>query len=198
MRIITGSLAGAVVLMIWGSFYWIMSGIPEKKLSHIENESEIVQVLQKNISKSGRYILPWFNSQKFNEASAEQQQKIMEDLFARHKEGPLVTIIYRKDGMNPMEGGVYAQGFFHFFISCLLASILLTMGRKSFDSFGKRFLCVLLLGVFASIYHDFSDPIWFHYPWGYHLYMAFFHITGWLFASLAIAGIVKENNSEKA
>ena len=53
----------------------------------------------------------------------------------RHLEGPLVEVIYRKEGVDAMSPGYFAMGFVHMALSALLAGALLSLAAPALRSY---------------------------------------------------------------
>ena len=65
-------------------------------------------------------------------------------------------------------------------------------------TYGKRVLFVLLLGLTAALWSDFSEPIWWAHPWTYHLMTFVANVTTWGFAGLILARFVPESDRAHA
>jgi hypothetical protein len=181
-RLLIGALLAAVVMFVWGFFFWTV--LPQKfsVMRPLPDGDEVAATLKKGLPESRVYLWPFGDCSETSE---------MEELARRHEEGPLVQITYRKDGVKMMNPAVFAAGFGHFFLSALLAAVLLQFALPNLPSYFCRVSFVALLGLFAALFIDLSTPIWFHHPVGFPLYNFAYHATSWLLAGLALGAVVK-------
>jgi hypothetical protein len=185
-RLVLGSILGAFVIMIWGYLFWVVSPFSYSYIRSIPNEEIVIQILKDYIPETGVYHLPWMEMENQSQ-DRESAERIYHDKLRR---GPTGQIFFRKEGIEPLDPLIYVYGFVHSFISALFVGLLLLMTFPRFDSYGSRVLFILLLGLFSTIWTHFSDPIWWHHPWGYHLFEASYS-GSWLFASFVMAGILR-------
>jgi hypothetical protein len=122
------------------------------------------------------------------EGASESEQ---EACFARHRDGPLVQVFNRKDGINPMAPETMGVGVVHLFLSSLLAGFLLHLAAPRLTGYGSRVLFVRLLGVFAAFSIEVGNAVWFHHPWDFQLFAAGFDVSNWLVAGAVLGLVVK-------
>jgi hypothetical protein len=182
-RVVIAAILAAVVLMAWGMVFWAVSPLPYVVFHPLPNGDALAGTLKENIPESGVYFYPFQDPSVRGEAA--------EALMAKHRQGPLVQVFYRKDGVDPLSPETYALGFANFFFSALIAGGLLLMAAVNLASYGSRAAFVFLVGLFATVSIHLATPIWFHLPWPYFLLMAAYHTVGWLLAGLVIAAVVR-------
>jgi len=90
-----------------------------------------------------------------------------------------------------MGGDTLLLGLAHFFVSALMAAILLRMVMSVLTGYLGRVFFVFLLGVFAALTVRLSDPIWWNLPWDFFVHGAVMTVINWLLAGLVLAMIVK-------
>jgi hypothetical protein len=188
VRLLIASLLSAVVLFFWGFVYWTVSPLRFQALKALPGQEKIVPELEKAGLETGVYLAPFVDEDR---VTAENKDEVMKALLEKHKKGPLVQIIYRKDGVDMMNPTVFVMGFVHMFVSSLLVGLLLLMVVQGLSTYGSRVLFVFLASLFASWTIDLSAPIWFHHPWGYSLFNAGYHVGCGLFSALILAGLIK-------
>jgi hypothetical protein len=181
-KLLLGAFLVAIVLMVWGFIFWTFLASPFLVFSGVSNEAAVIEALDQNIAQTGVYLYP------FPDMSGDSST---ETFVAQHQAGPIVQIIFRKEGLNPMSPSVFVGGFIHFFVSALILGVLLLLALPGLSSYGRRLLFVVVAGLFAAILVNLSEPIWYYHPWGYHLYYAAFTLTSSLFAGLVLAWIIK-------
>jgi hypothetical protein len=188
IRVLVGALLSAVVLMGWGFVFWEVLPVHDYTLKKLTDEQAVVVDLKKGNPESGHYFIPFPDKV----ALSGKDPTATESLTKRRREGPLVEIIYRKEGveglMDPM---IFVQGFIHFLVSALIAGLLLTMALPNLPTYLGRVLFVFLLGLFASVVVTLSDPIWFLHPWQFALLKGAFEAAGWLLAGLVLGLVVR-------
>jgi hypothetical protein len=54
-KILLGSIAGAVVLMLWGFLFWTVMSFGHDMARAIDNEDAVIEALDRNIAESGGY-----------------------------------------------------------------------------------------------------------------------------------------------
>jgi hypothetical protein len=195
LRILIGSLLAAIVLMVWGAVIWVVSPVPHLLLRGVPNEDAVAKTLNEQIPESGVYLFPWWTEV---EGSPEAQQAAMDTVMEKHRRGPIGQIIFRKEGLDPMQPAGFVLGFAHFFVSALIMSVLLVLALPGLHCYGSRLLFVFLAGLFAGWTVQLSDVIWFHHPPEYRLFLAGLDVTNWLLAGAVLAAVVRPRGTAGA
>jgi hypothetical protein len=149
--------------------------------------NEVADTLKKNLPESGVYRSPFPEKSRVEEDRDAAQKEFTE----KHKEGPVVQIIYRKDGVDPMSPAMFAGGFVNMLVSSLLIGLLLKLALPGLGSYSSRVLFVFVAGVFAVVAIDLSTPIWFHHPWDLPLFNALYHASSWLLAGFVLGAVIR-------
>ncbi len=188
MRIVLGGVLGAVVLFVWSFLYWVVLSERLLPYNHMTDEGAVMDVLWENLPETGVYWFPM--PQHDPDATADEKQAAMEAFEASHREGPLGTVIYHKDGREAMAPSTLVKGFVIEFVSALLASILLccACGRKGYAA---RAAFVFGLGLFAAVSVHLIAWNFMLNPMGFTLLKIGDTIIGWFLAGLVIAAVVK-------
>ncbi|HBI42069.1 MAG TPA: hypothetical protein DDY78_04310 [Planctomycetales bacterium] len=188
IRLFVGALLSAVVLFIWGYVFWSASGVMYQFMHRLPDEDKAVQPFQDYGLESGTYLIPFPEPTAMNGTDKEKESVYL----ARRIKGPLVEIIYRKDGApSPGNPQVLAVGFCHYFAASLLAAVLLILAQPGLPRYPTRVLFVFLAGVFATVAITFAKPIWFFHPWPTVLYEAVFQTIGWLLAGIVLGLVIR-------
>jgi hypothetical protein len=188
LRVLLGALLAAVVLFVWGAVFWMALPFASAVMHPLPNGDALVRTLKESLPRSGVYLFPW--PDETNTAAADPATGEC-DFVKKHREGPLVQLTYRTDGLDPMSAQTLLIGFGHLFVSALIAGGLLAAALPGLRSYGARVLFVFLLGVFASVAVDLAGPIWFHHPWEFPLMMAGFDTVNWLLAGLVLPWVIR-------
>jgi hypothetical protein len=188
IRLFVGALLSAVVLFVWGYVFWSASGVMVQFMHRLPDEDKAVQLFQDHDLESGAYLIPFPGPAALNGTDKDK-----EDVYlARRVKGPLMEIIYRKEGApSPGNPQVLAVGFCHYFAASLLAAVLLILAQPGLPRYPMRVLFVTLAGVFATVAITFAKPIWFFHPWPAVLYEAAFQTIGWLLAGLVLGLVIR-------
>ncbi len=168
MRFILGVVLAAVAAFLWGYVFWTVSSYPKTVLKTLPNQDTLVPALQDAIPEDGAYLIP----------AAE----LTEDAMEKQKQGPLAMILFHKGGAPPMDKTML-NGFLHMLGSAfLLAIVVATASRRSFLG---RFVLVLWIALFLSIWTQMSNNIWWHFPIKYACLQMTYHLS-----AVAIMGLV--------
>jgi len=187
VRLLIGAVLSSIVLFVWGFAFWVISPLRFGVLRTIPNEEAVIDALKKNLPETGVYLSPFAEESRFKEDREAAQKELAE----KHKEGPLVQIIYRKNGIDPMSPVTFAAGFANMLVASLLIGLLLKLALPGLASYSSRVLFVFVAGVFAAVTIDLSTPIWFHQPWGLPLFNALYHASGWFLAGLVLGAVIR-------
>jgi hypothetical protein len=178
-RILIGSVVAAVVLFVWGFLFWGLSGVSNAVMDPVPDEAALSKTLSEALPRTGVYILPYPPAQPGPE------------FIQRHQAGPLAQIFYRREGTNPMSGGVFAGGFLHMLVSALVMAFALSLVLPAASGYGERVRLVLLAGLAGAIYSNLGKPIWWHQTWDYHFLSFVYDFTSWVLAGLVLAKFVR-------
>ena len=179
--ILTGSLAAAVAVFVWGFVFWGTS--LADPFSHVsaEQEAVIAANLQNGFSEPGVYSIP------------DQANGTEEEWIARHEAGPVAIVRVRPDGANPMAPGKMASGFVHMLVSIGIMAAALAMLRL--PTYGQRLKLVLLTSLAGTAFATLTDPIWFHATWSYFIWLMVYYMISWLIAGAILARFIKPEAS---
>jgi hypothetical protein len=180
VRFVLGTLLGAVVLFAWGFVYHAALPFGQEVMGAVPDD---VAAATAALGKSGIYYYPFMDQASTGDAAAE------EAWAAQHRRGPLLFITYRAEGADPMAPRMFVQAFLHFWLSTVLAGLLLALAAPA--TYGGRALFLFLTGLFAAIAVGLSPAIWWYQPWSFTLYLAIFPASGWLLAAPAMAAVIR-------
>jgi hypothetical protein len=188
IRVLLASLASAVVLFLWGFIFWsalAMMVSPWKPIA-AGGDPDVIATLRQSFPESGVYMYPWVDKSRGDQPSLEEE-------FARqHAAGPFVQIVYHANGVPASEmGKMMGWGFAHMFISAALCCVLLAMSEP-LCCYGARVCFVFGLGVFATLWIEGANLIWWHHPSSHVAFMGTYNVVAWLLAGLVIGAIVKK------
>ena len=189
IRILAGALLTAVLLMVFGFVFWMFLPIADKVMYPLPPAAvdAVVPQLTEMLDRPGLYMYPC--PQEVQHAA--DPQAAQEEVSKKFLAGPLVQIMYRREGAEMMSPVTYAAGFAQFFAIALVAGLLLAQAGRGLLTFGARLCVVLLAGVLGVILIDLAGPIWFHHPWNYSLMLAGYHVANVLIVAVVMSALVR-------
>ena len=192
-KIVFGTFASALVMFVWGWFYWTVLPMPLGVWQQPTTAEQVAlnEELTKHLKNDGVYFLPT------PEEGVDDESDPNSPVFKRYKDGPLVEIYYRKAGADPMDPSRFVFGFLHVFVASLMLACLLAAFRNSLCCYGARVALVAGIGTFAGFWMELSRPIWFHHPVGHALFSMGYQISVWLIGG-AILGVIVKLKKPKA
>lgn len=128
--------------------------------------------------------------------SPEEQRRLQAEFVRQHRDGPLVTLFYRREGSEPFRLELLVKGLAVDLAAAWIAAIVLHLGRSAFHAYLLRVALVALLGVFAAVVGHGGYFVWMQFDWGFTFAMACDVIVSWLLAGLVLAAVVKELPSD--
>lgn len=175
-RIVFGSFIAALALFAFGAAFWTCP-IP---YAYVEKatvpDAQLSQMLRNALPNDGLYLVP---------SPTGEPQSILK----LYQEGPVVTIHYHRDGVEPMSSSVLIQGFFHGWITTFLLAGLVHLTAR--PRFGQRLLLVALAGSAGANYMVLGAGIYWFQPWPWLLLNAAYDAVAFVVCGLILAAIVK-------
>ncbi len=161
-KVIIGGLLGGLVMIIWQSVSWM--AIPWHMPQSIPNEDIVAQVLQENITEPGLYSYPGFNHDP--DANAEEQKAAMDSMIKKGAQGPRVMqLVYTPHGGSFMDPSQFIFGYgANFLLAILAAWLLSTQNPAKVNSYSKRLLFVVVIGLIVSFSGPYMNWNWWKYP----------------------------------
>jgi hypothetical protein len=176
-KFVLGPALAALAMFLFGAIYW-MSPFPYKTLRSVANDSAAGLALAQLFPETGTYLVPGPNL----------NQKQMGELYKR---GPSVEVQFVKEGHDAMEPAVFLKGYVHYFVVSLLLAALLAKAAASLRGYCSRVSFCALVGVAGSALIDYSDPIWWHHPWAWHIACSIYAVLAFTVSGLVLAAFVK-------
>lgn len=183
-RTIIAAVSGAVTLYIWGMASWMLLGIHDGTLHELRGEENVIDVLEAWEMPTGTYVAP-FPPEDTGDAEA------VKEFTRRHQAGPLVTIVYTKEGSDPMTPSMMVNGFVLDLTATAISAYLLTLTLVGRPNYAKRVLIVFLMGLLAAAISYMALWNWMLFPFDFVGAMVLDVAIGWLLCGLVQAAIVK-------
>ncbi|MFI5400044.1 MAG: hypothetical protein ACHQZQ_03205 [SAR324 cluster bacterium] len=171
-----GAGLSAAALMAWG-YLWSLSPMAFAEVRPLPDEQAVLKVIRDTQLVTGVYSYP----------GLAEGQGMDGAFFDKIRSGPIVQIFMQREGYNPLNPLYYLAEFVHYFLVSLAAGALLAWARPVLPSYGRRAGFVWALSAFAALYVDFSAPLWWHHPWGFHALAALYDAGCGLVSGLVLA-----------
>ncbi len=184
MRMALASLAAAVVMFFWGFLFWGFLFQAAPVMKHSDVEEELLTSLSEALPETGVYFLP--------SGMGEDE----EEFGSRHEDGPIATVFMRHQGAPLMGPGVMLGGFVHMLLVTVLMALLFQWVSPNLNSFGTRVGFVAFAGTIGTLLANFSTPIWFYQPWGFHIANSLYMIVAWTLTGAVFALLLKPRGSD--
>jgi hypothetical protein len=176
-RFILGPALAALAMFLFGAIYW-MSPFPYKTLQPVADDAAAGLALAQIFPETGTYLVP----------RPDLEPKLLAELTKR---GPSAQVQFVKEGFDGMEPAVFLKGYVHYFVVSLLLAALLAKVASSLRGYCSRVTFCALVGLVGSTLIEYSDPIWWHHPWGWHLVSSIYAVVAFLVSGLVLAAFVK-------
>lgn len=186
-RLVLASFLAGVLQFAWGFYFWAVSPISKEMIGKLADEEKVVEALKGANPQTGMYFVPFADPEVMSGDSPGAAEAFQD----RHAEGPLVQIMYRREGADCMDPKQMGLGFAHMVGGSFLAGLLLLMAGPGLRTYFARVLFVALLGVFSAFTLNLAQPIWFLHPWKYHLLHSVYDVGSWMLAAIVIGALVR-------
>lgn len=185
-RLLLGSFLAALAVFAWGALFWYGPGT-NQLFTEIHDQDALAEDLRAQLRSDGVYRLPW-------------DPHDMKATQARHREGPIATIHFQRQGVETQGAGYFAGtlglGFLHMLVAILLLAFALAAIAPGLTRYRDRARCVVLFALAASIFANLDQPIWWDQTWGFHLVHGLYDFGAWLIAGLILAAFVQPAEGE--
>ena len=178
LRMIIGSIVAAVLMYIWGFLYWGMSPYSAQIMKTAPNQEAYLEELNDSMTESGVYLIP-AGADKMDDPS----------VGPLHEAGPIAMLFFRKEGAPMMGPTVMIYGFLHMLLSAFIASII--VAASGAGTFFSRFMLVFWVGVFAAVWVELADVVWYYYPMDYFWLKFVYHVVACVLLALVLAWVVR-------
>jgi ABC-type Na+ efflux pump permease subunit len=172
-RTLLGCLLAALAMFVWGAAFW-MSSLPRRTLGRTADDEAAGKTLRQMLPGSGTYIVP----------SPANNPEILDKLI---RVGPIATIHFHDEGIEPMAPSVFILGYLHMLAVVILLAALLAAVRDSLTGYWSRVGFVTVAGFAAAFFAGLNGPIWWHQPWAWNLMSALYEFGAWTAAGLVLA-----------
>ena len=182
LRLLIGALVAAALMFAWGFVFWTVLPMSNSVLKTLPDQETLVDQLKAAIPETGVYMVP-------AGAGVDLED---ETLAQRHAEGPIATLIYRKEGaplMGTAGSRVLLNGFLHMLASAFIAGIVVAASES--NTYFSRVMLIFWVGVFCAVWAQLTLAVWWYFPLKYCLLYMAYDVSSCLVMGLVLGGIVR-------
>ena len=176
-RLLIGSVLASLAVFLWGWMFW-NGPLTSAVYTEILDQDTVANDLLAQLRSTGVYFLPY-------------DPHDWQDTMERQRRGPVATIHFRREGVEPQSPGILVRGFLHVLISVVILAFALRMAASALPRYADRMRFTALLALAAAVFANLDQPIWWHQTWGFHLVNAFYDFSAWLIAGLFLAAFIQ-------
>ena len=188
IRMLIAIVVGTVLAFGWGAVSWT-TGIYDSAIKPLPGGDGLAATFESASAADGAYIYP---APPATAVMTGQQSTIATNSYREeHRKGPLMLVLMRRQGVDPMSPTVLVRGFMiELFGTGLLAAIIAVACK-----FGARLQDRLALGIVVPAFAMLSSHavVWnfFHLPDAFSMFLFIDGMIAWTLAGLACALIIK-------
>lgn len=176
VRLILGSLFGAVAMFVVGILFW---ATPLSSLAYVTAPDAAAAATQTALAQNltatgtGTYMIPSPSGSAANTI-----------LYGR---GPVATVHFNSAGFPVEDAGAMVSGFIHNLAIMLLMGFALYGVAGRVTDFASRAKLLGLLIVAGAAFAHLGTPIWLHYDWAWAIFSFVSDVAMLLAGGLVIA-----------
>ncbi|WP_294391315.1 hypothetical protein [uncultured Sphingomonas sp.] len=156
VRLVIGSVAGAVAMFIVGLIFWATPLRYAGLSSAGEAPNAAVQLsLAQNLPHTGRYVVPDVGTPNGT---------------ILYGKGPIATVDYNSRGYSSSDPASMIGGFIQDVVVAFMIAFSLYVIAGRVDDFTTRLRVAIGLSAAASVLILLRDPIWTHTDWRFAIY----------------------------
>lgn len=176
-RLLIGLVLATLAVYLWGALFWYGPGTTAL-YTEIPDEEALTEDLRAQLRGSATYRIPW-------------DPEDVEGTMERLQIGPVATIHFHREGVEPGSLGMLALGFFHVLVSVALFAGALGMVGKALPRYADRARFTVLVAAAVAVFANLDGPIWWQEAWSFHLIHCFYDFASWLVAGLILSAFVR-------
>ncbi len=189
LRILVSTLLGAVVLFFWGFLSWAVIGLHSASVQPLANEDAVLSALMEQVPEDGMYFFPGMPSDP--DLSATEQDAATATATAKYAEGPIGVLMFHREGRDPEDPMVFAQGFLNCLACSLIATLLLVAALPRLHSYISKVAFVTAIGLIVWLAGDRTYEIWLAFDAVHTRTMLMDHLVGWGAFGLVAGAVIK-------
>ena len=181
-RIAVAAVVGGLVMFVWGAVSHMLTPLGGAGLkSMAAGEPAVTGALTANVPDDGMYMFPGMDER------ARTSKEGQEEWMRRYAAGPSGLLIYHPHGGQTMD----AQLFGIEVLADILAVAIAAWAAAHARTYGRRLALVTAFGLAAWLSIEVSYWNWYGFPSSYALAQLIDQVTGFFFAGLVVAKLVR-------
>ena len=194
-RMLIAILVGTVLAFGWGGRAWT-SGMYDFAFKPLPDGAAVAAGIDSSVTADGAYLYP---APPATAGLSPQQATIANDTYvAEHRHGPVLMVLFRREGVDPMSRTVLARGFvIELFCTALLAAIMAVackFGARTQD----RLALAVAVPAFAMLSSHAVTWNFFHLPDLYSIVLFADGMAAWTLAGIACALIIRPEGKARS
>jgi hypothetical protein len=180
MRLAMGAFVGAMIMFFWSAFshMWLLKGVGFRPLP---DEELVTSQLKTSVGEEGLYFFP---GRDFRSSFTPEQEATWE---AKFRQGPTGMLLYHRGGVSPVSPRKLLVQFLSEILAAAIASLIVS---RMIGPNWQRVLAVALLGAFGCLSVGTIYWNWYGYPDSFFAAQCVDQVVGWLFAGVAVVGVI--------
>ena len=170
LRVVLGGLLAAVVVTVYLLASWLLIGTHRPTHKPLPEEWGLVSENGNLLVTDGVYVSVPLPTAKLS-VPVDQQIETLTSFRTACKQGPLITVFYRKHGIDPLRSLMPVKILLVNLAAAWVAAVVLYLGQISFAAYFQRVLVVVLLGVFAGLTGHGWEHAWLSFDLQFSLLM---------------------------
>ncbi len=185
MRVVFAGVLAAVVYFLWWFVSWTVLPWHDWTIRPMsaEDQATVSRLLEKRVGVSGVFYFP-------DMPRDPADVKAVEHWKQQHRTGPVGTLMFHREGWEPMSGSMFlVSGGFNLIVGLLLAWLVWLTRHVTHDYWQRAGVCVLV-GVVIAVATDLMWWNWMFHPLDYAVVNAIDHVVAATLMGLAIAAVI--------
>lgn len=188
IRLLVATLVGASLAFGWGAFAWT-SGLYAFAVRPLPGGAEVAAQVAAAADGDGAFVHP--SPPDLGGLDARQSAIAQESFVEEHRRGPLVMVLLRGEGADPLSPTALARGFAIEFFACGLLASVIGVACRMGARLRERLALAFAVPMFAMLASHGVQWNFFHLPDAYSIAMFADGLVAWTLAGIACALIVR-------
>ncbi len=172
-----GIVFSTLAVYVWGFVYW-SSPLPYRAFKQSTSDAEVQQLLSNYFPEDGQYMVPGMHHPP-------------NELAAMHRRGPRAQVRIKHQGAPLPDPETMAFGLLHNLVMACWFALLARLLYSSINSYLKRVLWIVLIGLAGATFVMWGDTIWWYQPASFLLVNAGYHLGAFLIFGLVLGRFIR-------
>jgi hypothetical protein len=185
MRVVMAGVLAAVVYFLWGFVSWTVLPWHDWTIRPMPAEDQVAlsDMLSKRVAVSGVFYFPTMPRDPGDVKAVEHWRDM-------HRSGPVGTLMFHREGWEPMSARKFLiSGGFNLVVGLLLAWLVWLTRHVTHDYWQRAGVCVIV-GVIMAVATDLMWWNWLFHPIDYAVVNAIDHVVACTLMGLTIGAVI--------